>query len=245
MKRSPFNILFFLVFVLPAFSLALAPISERSLAAELNARPTLESQLKDKNLQYGAPLYIRIFKESKEFEVWVQKNNQYEYFKTYPIYNYGPGKLGPKLKEGDWQAPEGFYSITPQSMNPKSQYHLSFNLGFPNQYDRSNGRTGSNVLIHGDKCSIGCFAMTDPVIEEIYTLAAGAFNNGQKTIPVHIFPFRFTEDKVNEHKTSIWAEFWNTLKNGYDYFETTHIPPTVMVKDKKYVLLSPVIASKN
>lgn len=245
MKKSLFKLLLSLVFVLPSFSFALVPVSERSLAAEMHVKPTLESQLKDKNLQYGSPLYIRIFKESKEFEVWVKNGLTYEYFKTYPVYNYGPGKLGPKLKEGDWQAPEGFYNITPQSMNPRSQYHLSFNLGFPNQYDQSNGRTGSNILIHGNICSIGCFAMTDPVIEEIYTLAAGAFNNGQKTIPVHIFPFRFTEDKVNEHKTSIWAEFWNNLKKGYDFFETNRVPPTVAVKDKKYVFIPPATDSKN
>jgi murein L,D-transpeptidase YafK len=138
------------VLLLPSISMSEVPSSQRAEIAIASLKPTLESELKDKELQYGSPLYIRIYKESKEFEIWVKKGIKFEYFKTYTIANYGGGSLGPKLKEGDRQAPEGFYSITPQSMNPWSKFHLAFDLGFPNQYDRDNGRTGGAILIHGE-----------------------------------------------------------------------------------------------
>jgi murein L,D-transpeptidase YafK len=154
---------------------------------------TLRSQLEHKQLQLGSAIFIRIFKQSSELEVWVQNSQGlYTLFKNYPICAYS-GQIGPKLKEGDMQAPEGFYTVAKHQMNPNSSYHLSFNIGYPNKYDSSHNRTGSYLMVHGDCVSIGCYAMTDKKIEEIYTLANATLNNGQKKFSVHAFPFRMID----------------------------------------------------
>ena len=144
------------------------------------------------------------------------------------------GNLGPKLREGDRQAPEGFYYVTPLRMNPNSRFHLSFNLGYPNTYDRAHGRTGSSLMIHGNSVSIGCFAMTDSKIEEIYVLAAAALRNGQKFFRVHCFPFRMTAEKMKKQGDSRWYEFWQNLKEGYDFFENTRRLPNVELRNLRY-----------
>lgn len=144
------------------------------------------------------------------------------------------GELGPKLREGDGQSPEGFYFITPASLNPNSSYHLSFNLGFPNAYDRANGRTGSFLMVHGDCVSIGCYAMTDDGIEEIYADVEAAFADGQSFIRVHIFPFEMTEEKMVQHIDNENHTFWINLKSGWDWFETNRTPPNVTVSEKVY-----------
>jgi murein L,D-transpeptidase YafK len=121
-------------------------------------------------------------------------------------------------------------------MNPLSNYHLSFNLGYPNSYDRLHGRTGSALMVHGSCVSIGCYAMTDKGIEEIFTLADAALCNGQPFFRVHIFPFPMTEENMRKHVNSKWYEFWKNLKEGYDFFEEGgHNPPNVEVKNKQYV----------
>lgn len=219
----------------PSVVLAQVPSSPRSVKAVNDVKPKLESQLKEKGLAYGAPVFVRIFKESKELEVWVKKGRSFHLFKTYPVCTYGLGGLGPKTKEGDWKAPEGFYSITPERMNPQSKYHLALNIGYPNAYDRAHGRTGSAIMIHGDCVSIGCFAMTDPAIEEIYALVDGAFRNGQGSIMVHIFPFRMTGEKLKKINKREWKEFWGDLRQGYDPFEERRVPPEVSVENKRYV----------
>lgn len=193
----------------------------------------MSRELKVHQLELGSPIFIRIFKESKELEVWVKKGDRFQLFKNYPIH-YFSGTLGPKLKEGDRQAPEGFYYVSASRMNPNSRFHLSFNLGYPNKYDRGLGRTGSALMVHGNTVSIGCFAMTDPLIEEIYTLADQALRNGQKFFRVHIFPFRMTEENMVRHRNSKWIEFWKNLKTGYDYFEKSWSPPNVEVENKVY-----------
>lgn len=149
---------------------------------------------------------------------------------------YFSGRLGPKLKEGDQQSPEGFYKVSARQMNPNSTYHLSFNLGFPNKFDRANGRTGNYLMVHGNCVSIGCYAMTDEKIEEIYTLASAAFKNGQKRFQVHIFPFRMTEQNMQTHQKSEWLSFWKNLKQGYDFFETNKTVPKITVIDRKYTI---------
>ncbi len=214
---------------------AQVPSSQRSREAITRVRPKLELQLKAKKIEYGSAIFVRIFKESKELEVWMKRENTFEQYKTYRICTYGSGELGPKRRRGDGQAPEGFYFVPPKGMNPLSDFHLSFDFGYPNQYDRAHQRTGSALMVHGDCVSIGCYAMTDPVIEEIYALADAALRRGQPFFKVHIFPFRMTDESMRKHRSSDWIEFWRNLKEGHDYFEKKHIPPNVRVWNQRYI----------
>jgi len=149
------------------------------------------------------------------------------------------GKLGPKTAEGDLQAPEGFYFVPPSRMKPDSTYHLAFNLGYPNAYDQAHGRTGSFLMVHGNRISIGCFAMTDSKIEEIYTLCDAALDKGQPFFRVHVFPFRMTKERLALAKDHKWHDFWLNLKEGYDWFETKRVPPDTTVKDLRYAFRDP------
>ncbi len=204
-------------------------------AAESRINAALRASVEDRGFDWGAEIFIRIFKETDELEVWLgQIDGTFARFRTYPICAWS-GSLGPKLKEGDGQSPEGFYVVTPSAMNPRSQFHLSFNLGFPNAYDRAKGRTGSFLMVHGDCVSIGCYAMTDAGIEEIYLLADAAFAAGQPFFRVHIFPFRMTDERLNAVAEDSWIEFWRNLKTGHDWFETRRRPPEVTVADGAYV----------
>lgn len=161
---------------------------------------------------FGCPVYLRAFKEEEELELWVQQGGAWHLHHTYPILGQS-GDLGPKTAEGDEQVPEGFYAVTPRSMNPCSSYHLSFNIGYPNAYDTAHGRTGSLIMIHGKDCSIGCLAMGDPAMEEIYTLVAEALRAApDHPVPVHIFPFRMTEERLREEADSPHFEFWRYLQ---------------------------------
>ena len=196
--------------------------------------PRLEENLSSAGFQKGAPVLIRIFKESSELELWLRDGEGYRKFKTYPICSYS-GALGPKLKEGDGQAPEGFYSVSSGQMNPRSRYHLSFNLGFPNTYDRSHKRTGSFLMVHGKCMSVGCYAMTDPAIEEIYLLVEAAHAAGQARVPVHAFPFRMTEEALDAHKDHRWFGFWSNLAEGERLFAATSLPPDVRTEAQRYV----------
>ncbi|NUP06035.1 MAG: murein L,D-transpeptidase [Polyangiaceae bacterium] len=213
-----------------------SPSSPRAKAAARNARDRLEKTLSKRNLSFGDEVFVRIFKEEAELELWMRADDEetFQLFKTYPVCAMS-GALGPKEKEGDGQAPEGFYFVGPQALNPQSKYHLSFNIGYPNAYDRSLGRTGKLIMVHGDCVSIGCFAMTDERIEEIYSLGEAALSNGQKFFRVHVFPFRMTKKNMKRHARSPWSTFWANLKDGYDWFETRHVPPDVSVDDGKYV----------
>jgi hypothetical protein len=118
--------------------------------------------------------------------------------------------------QGDRQAPEGFYTITPSLMNPNSKFYLSFNLGYPNSYDRSYGRTGDFVMVHGKCRSAGCYAMTDALMEEIYGLTRESLKAGHPSFEVHAMPFRMTDERMASLKTHKWYPFWKTLKQGYD-----------------------------
>ncbi len=218
-----------------SFAESKIPSSNRSGSAIARVEPELKEEFEKKKMQYGSPIFVRIFKESKELEIWVKTENQFNLFKTYEICTYGTGTLGPKTRRGDGQAPEGFYFVTPQRLNPSSDFYLSFNIGYPNSYDRISKRTGGNLMIHGSCVSIGCYAMTDAGIEEIYTIAVAAFRNGQKFFRVHIFPFRMNEANMEKYKQSEWIEFRNNLKEGYDFFEKNKIPPNVEVRNKKYI----------
>ncbi len=183
----------------------------------------------------GAPLYIRIFKEEAVLEAWKQtKDGTYSLLKSYPICAYS-GKIGPKKKEGDRQAPEGFYTITPGQMNPHSSYYLSFNIGYPNKFDRSYGRTGKHLMVHGSCSSRGCYAMEDDQIAEIYALGRESFEGGQRSFAVHAFPFRMTPENMARVRNNDNFAFWQNLKNGYDHFQITHVPPKVEVCNRTYV----------
>lgn len=187
-----------------------------------------------KGMRIDAPIFIRIFKKESELEVWKQKEDGlFHPFKSYPICNFS-GTLGPKLKQGDKQAPEGFYRVSRGQMNPNSKFHLSFNLGYPNAYDRSYRRTGANLMVHGDCRSAGCYAMTDALVEEIYALAREAFEGGQKSFDVHAYPFRMTSKNMAKHNKSRWFKFWKDLKKGYDEFELTRLPPKIRVCERRY-----------
>ncbi|HJZ31716.1 MAG TPA: murein L,D-transpeptidase family protein [Hyphomicrobiaceae bacterium] len=189
-----------------------------------------------KGMDPQAPIFIRIFKEESELELWKLKSDgRFYHLKTYPICNWS-GELGPKLKEGDRQAPEGFYTISREQMNPDSKYHLAMNLGYPNAFDKAHGRTGEFLMIHGRCKSAGCYAMTDALIEEIYGIARESFLGGNDTFEVHAFPFRMTEANMARYAKHPAMAFWRTIKEGYDYFELTRQLPTVAVCERHYVV---------
>ncbi len=211
------------------------PGAPRAAAAAANVRPALQRDLTALGLKFGDPVFIRAFKEEAQLELLVRNRatGKFEHFRTYPI-AAASGTLGPKLLEGDGQVPEGCYSVPPAAMKPDSQFHLSFNIGFPNEFDRAHQRTGTAIMIHGNQVSIGCLAMTDEKIEEIYTLCAAALGGGQPSFRVHIFPFRMTAERMHKATGNSNEAFWKNLKQGYDLFEKNHIPPEVAVGGKLY-----------
>jgi murein L,D-transpeptidase YafK len=187
----------------------------------------------------GEAMMIRIFKESSELEIWKRtRGGEFKLLESYEICTWS-GELGPKIREGDRQAPEGFYTITPGLMNPNSNYYLAFNTGFPNKFDRAWGRTGANLMVHGDCSSAGCYAMTDAQIEEIFALARETFKGGNTNFQLQIYPFRMTPANIARHASSAHLPFWNNLKEGYDSFEVAHRPPVWDVCDKRYVFNVP------
>lgn len=195
-------------------------------------------ELNQRGLTLGSPIFVRVFKEENQMEVWLKNAyGTYTLFHTYPICNWS-GVLGPKTAEGDRQAPEGFYLVSAKQMNPNSKYYLSFNIGYPNAYDREHGYTGKYLMVHGGCRSAGCYAITDDAIKELFILAREALKRGQSEFPVQAFPFRMTAQNMARHADGPWSAFWKNLKQGYDMFEATHVPPVVGVKDKHYVFFS-------
>ena len=214
---------------------------ERQRAAAEGALPLpgtpnvalLDQRLKEKAVNLSEPILIRIFKTESELEIWKQKNGAYVLFATYPICHWS-GTTGPKLRSGDKQAPEGFYSLTRAQIRHVGRWPKSLDIGFPNIFDQSQARTGSSILVHGGCSSVGCFAMTNPVMDEIHLLASAAMDSGQDQIPVHVFPFRMTDASMTAQSSSPWTAFWINLKEGYDAFEKTKKPPRVNVCDGRY-----------
>ncbi len=214
--------------LLTSFLLALL-YSSASFAATLSAK-TIEKP------PSTAPIYIRLFKEERQLEIWQQGNTgHYTLRNTFPICHYS-GLTGPKLLEGDLQSPEGFYSLTSDRINPNSRFHLALDIGFPNQYDQAHGRTGSALMIHGGCVSRGCYAMTDRYIEDIYAIVEDAFATGQYEIPIHIFPFRMSKLNMTYYSQSPWIGFWRQMQQGYQLFEENHYPPLVEVLNGQYVV---------
>jgi murein L,D-transpeptidase YafK len=182
-----------------------------------------------------SPILVRLFKQEAELEVWKQdRSGRFALLKTYPICRWS-GDLGPKVREGDRQAPEGFYSISPAQMNPQSAYYLSFNTGYPNAYDKALGHTGSQLMVHGDCSSRGCYAMTDEQIAEIYSLGRESFFGGQRAFQLQAYPFRMTSMNMAKHRNNPNMPFWRMIKEGYDHFEVTRQEPKVDFCERKYV----------
>jgi len=222
------------------FSLTLAGCFSDSMysmneKASRQLSPEMVSLIEKKGMTKDSPILVRIFKEESELEVWKQTaEGKYDLLKTYPICRWS-GDLGPKIKTGDRQAPEGFYMITPGLMNPNSSYYLSFNTGFPNAFDRSLNRTGANLMVHGDCSSAGCYAMTDEQIGEIFALARESFTGGQRAFQVQAYPFRMTPKNMARHRNNPNIAFWRMLTEGNDHFEVTRQEPKVDVCDRRYV----------
>jgi murein L,D-transpeptidase YafK len=203
---------------------SLRPISQKTLQ-QMDALGTSPS----------APTLIRTYKKEAEFEIWKMKSDgQYALLKSYPMCRWS-GQLGPKLREGDRQVPEGFYTITPGQMNPNSAYYLSFNVGYPNAFDRAWDRTGGTIMVHGICSSAGCYSMTDEQIAEIYAIARESFNSGQRAIQMQSYPFKMTAENLAKHRLDPNADFWKQLKNGADHFEVTKTETPVLVCGKRYV----------
>ncbi|TCL72700.1 murein L,D-transpeptidase family protein [Rhizobium sp. BK251] len=197
--------------------------------------PRILAEMRTKGMDRNSPIMIRIFKEEGALEIWKAKtDSRFEKIADYKICAWS-GRLGPKVKEGDRQAPEGFYNLTPANLNPYSKYYLAINTGFPNRYDQANGRSGANLMIHGACSSSGCYSMTDEQVLEIYAFARDAFKGGQKSVQLEAFPFRMTAENMVKHRLSPHYDFWKMLKVGYDNFEVTKRPPEVNVCEKKYV----------
>ena len=212
---------------------------DASLASNAKANqpvpPKLVAAMTEKDMELQSPILVRLFKQEAELEVWKQdRSGKFVLLKTYPICRWS-GDLGPKIREGDRQAPEGFYSISPAQMNPKSAYYLSFNTGYPNAFDKSLGRTGSELMVHGDCSSRGCYAMTDEQIAEIYALGRESFFGGQRAFQFQAYPFRMTAANLAKHRDNPNMPFWKMIKQGNDHFEVTHREPQVEFCEHKYV----------
>jgi murein L,D-transpeptidase YafK len=222
-----------------AMTLAGCGSAGRPVANSRHMHPLSEdilAELQAMNMRKESPILMRIFKEESELEVWKQDDSgRFALLRNYPICRWS-GELGPKIKLGDRQAPEGFYTITPGLMNPNSNHYLAINTGFPNAYDTANGRTGSYLMIHGGCSSAGCYAMTDEQIGEIYALAREAFLGGQESFQLQAYPFRMTPLNMARHRNSPHMAFWKMIKQGYDHFELTHLEPKVDVCEKRYVV---------
>ncbi len=209
---------------------------DRAADARARVEPELRQALAAAGMTWGAPALLRIFKQENELELWLEgADGQYRLFRIWPICRWS-GDLGPKLAEGDCQAPEGFYQVDAAAMNPRSRFHLAFNLGFPNAFDRAHGRGGSFLMVHGNCVSIGCYAMGDAAIEQIYTLVAAAHAGGQRQVPVLAFPFRFVDGWQQDHADSVWLDFWEQLSAGDESFVRTGRPPVMPVASGRYLV---------
>ena len=220
------------------------PLSDRAVQVFAKIGPDVDKELRGRGFEPGSKIFIRIFKLEKNLQLWIEKNGRFAPYKNYPICRYS-GRLGPKLREGDRQSPEGFYSVSAGDFNPWSENHLSFNIGYPNEYDRLLKRTGSAIMIHGGCTSVGCFAMGDYRMEEIYYLAHLALENGQESFDVHVFPFAMTRRNLNRYAHSPWISFWRNLKIGYDHFERYNRVPVITAAQGKYIISGGVRVAMN
>lgn len=234
--------------------------TKRAKKAVVNKEARLQATFKKRGLAWPPRrIFIRIFKKERVLELWARSrgsSGQYLKVKSYPVC-YASGSLGPKRKVGDRQVPEGVYHV--RVLNPWSSYHLSLGINYPNASDRILGyrpALGGAIMIHGDCVSIGCVAITDDLIEEVYVAAAWAMGNRQHKIPVHIFPTRLDREglawlqkrylkrsglrtllgKLSVGQRKKWdrrskrlGDFWTNLQPIYQYFETHRKLPRVRI----------------
>ncbi len=206
-----------------------------SVRASHPLSPEMLALMDKKGVTKEAPVLIRTFKKEAEFEIWKMKaDGRYALLRTYPMCRWS-GQLGPKTREGDRQVPEGFYKITPSQMNPNSSYYLSFNVGYPNAYDRVWGHDGGSIMVHGACSSAGCFSMTDKQIDEIYAVARDGFSGGQQAIQMQSYPFHMTAENMAKYRSDPNIVFWKQLKEGSDHFEVTKQDVQVGVCARHYV----------
>lgn len=205
--------------------------SVASASEQASVSGTLKQQL------LGAPVYIQIFKEEKTLELYAQLQGEYRLLASYPICNFSGG-LGPKRREGDFKSPEGFYSITTNNLKPDSKFYRAINVGYPNSYDLSKGYSGNSLMIHGNCVSVGCYAMTDAYMDEIFHYVRTAMTNGQTRVNINIYPFRMTDENMQRHRTSFHYDFWRQLQPGYQYFVKHRQPPAVTVSNGQYVMMN-------
>lgn len=202
---------------------ALAPVPAATVAI-----------MRAKGTTPAAPLVLRSYKKESEIEVWKPgADGRFVYIKTFPICRWS-GQLGPKMHPGDRQTPEGFYSVGPKQMNPNSHYYLSFDTGFPNAYDRAHGASGSAVMVHGTCSSMGCFAMTDKQVGELYAIARDALKGGQPAFQLQAYPFHMTAKNMALYRNDKNIAFWRQLKEGSDRFESIGEILTTSVVDGRY-----------
>lgn len=212
------------------------PAAHRLADVNRRVRPLLKTQLQQRGLTRGSAAYLRAYKDERELELWLKGGQGWQLWRSYPV-AAASGRLGPKEREGDYQVPEGFYAIASRQLNPASRYHLAFNIGYPNTLDLHHQRTGSFIMIHGRDVSIGCLAMTDPAIEEIYLLVEAALAAGQPAIPVHCFPFRLTNARLASWTDHPWHAFWqDELLPAHTFFEQYREVPEMQVTKGRYTL---------
>lgn len=219
-----------------AMLVSMPMITACSASEQVPETPVVKQQL------LGSPVYIQIFKEERKLELYARMGNEFRLVNTFPICNFSGG-LGPKRREGDFKSPEGFYSVDARHLKPDSKYYRAINIGFPNDYDKSQGYSGAYLMIHGECKSIGCYAMTNTYMDEIYRYVEAAFAYGQSRVDISIYPFRMTEQNLKRHASSSYIAFWRQLKPGYDYFAKNHQPPTMGVVNGQYVLGQPLMSS--
>ncbi|MBL0871932.1 murein L,D-transpeptidase [Serratia nevei] len=219
-----------------AMLVSMPMITACSASEQVAETPVVKQQL------LGSPVYIQIFKEERKLELYAKMGNEFRLVNTFPICNFSGG-LGPKRREGDFKSPEGFYSVDARHLKPDSKYYRAINIGFPNDYDKSQGYSGAYLMIHGECKSIGCYAMTNTYMDEIYRYVEAAFAYGQSRVDISIYPFRMTEQNLKRHASSSYIAFWRQLKPGYDYFAKNHQPPMMTVDNGQYVLGQPLMSS--
>jgi murein L,D-transpeptidase YafK len=212
--------------------------------AAINTQSILEDLCKSQGLNFPPKhLFLRAFKEEKVLEVWGNDSSDWKLIKKYPICIV-PGKLGPKIKQGDKQVPEGWYQI--DSINPDSDFHLSLRINYPNQADRIRSKNeldpGGDIFIHGDCYSVGCIPIEDKPIEEFFWLVVNNLSlNIFQEIPVLILPFDLNDTLKYEkyiHEYSNLKPFWEQLKSIQMYFEDFNLIPNVFINEEGEYLIS-------
>lgn len=214
------------------------PSTPRSRAIVEAALARMEPELGKQGLSGGDPVVLRLFKEEGELEVWMKPSSDphYTLFKVHRIAS-SAGRPGPKLREGDGQAPEGFYEVSAEGLRPGTRHYLGLDFGYPNSLDRHLGRTGGEMMIHAGSTAAGAYALSPEGMEEVYALADAALRSGTGTVGVHLFPFRLTDKRMDQvvEERSRWSEEWVNLKEGYDFFENVRQPPVLGIEAGRYV----------